>query len=59
MAAASTTARSRGFARRAKPLLVGIAFAVQEVPAIPAEPHDIRLDWIVTENETLDFRPLK
>jgi 5-formyltetrahydrofolate cyclo-ligase len=39
------------------PLLVGIAFSVQEVPAIPAEAHDIRLDWIVTENETLDFGP--
>ena len=39
-----------------KPLLVGLAFAVQEVPAIPAESHDMRMDWIVTEKETLEFR---
>jgi 5-formyltetrahydrofolate cyclo-ligase len=38
------------------PKLIGIAFSVQEVEAIPAEPHDVRLDWIVTEKETLDFR---
>jgi 5-formyltetrahydrofolate cyclo-ligase len=30
-----------------------VAFATQEVAAIPSEPHDVRLDWIVTENETL------
>lgn len=40
-------------ARGAGPKLVGIAFAAQEVAAIPAEAHDVRLDWIVTENETL------
>lgn len=39
------------------PLLLGAAFAVQEVAVIPAESHDIGLDWIVTERETLDFRP--
>ena len=38
-----------------RPRLVGIAFSVQEVPRIPREPHDIRLDFIVTETETLDF----
>jgi len=42
-------------ARGNRPPLVGIAFSVQEVPRIPREPHDIRLDWIVTESETLDF----
>src|SRR4051812_7831299 len=42
-------------ARGVDPLLVGIAFSVQEVPAIPAEPHDIRLSWIVTETLTLRF----
>jgi 5-formyltetrahydrofolate cyclo-ligase len=36
--------------------LVGVAFAAQEVPAVPAEPHDVRLDWIVTEQETIDLR---
>jgi 5-formyltetrahydrofolate cyclo-ligase len=40
-------------ARRKHPRLVGVAFSVQEVPAIPAEPHDARMDWIVTERETI------
>lgn len=38
------------------PTLVGIAFSVQEVVKIPHEPHDVGLDVIATENETLDFR---
>lgn len=42
--------------RGREPLLVGVSFCVQEVDSIPAEPHDRRLDWIVTENETLDCR---
>jgi 5-formyltetrahydrofolate cyclo-ligase len=42
-------------ARGVDPLLVGIAFSVQEAPSIPAEPHDIRLDWIVTERLALQF----
>jgi 5-formyltetrahydrofolate cyclo-ligase len=41
------------------PLLIGIAFSVQEVARIPSEAHDIRVDWIVTENETIDFRRRK
>lgn len=32
-----------------RPTAVGIAFAVQEVAAIPAEPHDRPLDFILTE----------
>jgi 5-formyltetrahydrofolate cyclo-ligase len=36
-----------------RPLLVGAGFAVQEVAAIPVEPHDIALDVVVTERETL------
>ena len=32
-----------------RPRLVGVAFAVQEVAAIPAETHDMPLDAIVTE----------
>lgn len=39
-----------------QPRLVGLAFSVQEVETIPAEPHDVRLDYIVTEKETLEFR---
>lgn len=32
---------------------VGWAFAAQEVETVPAEPHDARLDWIVTEREAI------
>ena len=46
---------ARFHARGLHPLLVGIAFSVQEVPSIPAEPHDIRLDRIFTEQDTLRF----
>jgi 5-formyltetrahydrofolate cyclo-ligase len=41
-------------ARGLRPPLVGIAFSVQEVDTIPHEPHDVRLDLILTENELLD-----
>ena len=44
--------RARGLA----PPLVGVAFSAQEVDTIPHEPHDVRLDLIVTEREILDFR---
>jgi 5-formyltetrahydrofolate cyclo-ligase len=43
-------------ARGVRPVLVGVAFAAQEVADIPAEPHDMRMDIIVTERETLAFR---
>lgn len=32
------------------PALVGVAFACQEVPSVPAEPHDVRLHAVLTEN---------
>lgn len=32
------------------PLLFGIAFACQEVAEVPAGPHDVAMDGIVTEN---------
>lgn len=41
-------------ARGLRPPLIGIAFSVQEVDAIPHEPHDVRLDLIVTEQGILD-----
>jgi 5-formyltetrahydrofolate cyclo-ligase len=43
-------------ARGRRPTLVGIAFAAQEVDNIPAEPHDVRLDVIVTEDGIIDMR---
>jgi 5-formyltetrahydrofolate cyclo-ligase len=36
----------------------GLAFAVQEVDRVPTEPHDARLDGILTERETIGFEPL-
>lgn len=32
---------------------IGIAYGAQEIAAVPDEPHDQRLDWIVTEAETI------
>ncbi len=34
-------------------LAIGLAYSVQEVPSVPAEPHDRRLDLIVTEAEVI------
>ncbi|AWJ84938.1 5-formyltetrahydrofolate cyclo-ligase [Azospirillum sp. TSH58] len=36
-------------------LAVGMAFAAQEMDAVPCGAHDERLDWILTERETLRF----
>jgi 5-formyltetrahydrofolate cyclo-ligase len=33
--------------------IVGLAFSLQEVERVPAEPHDRRLDWILTEREVI------
>lgn len=32
---------------------VGIGYGAQEIAEVPDEPHDRRLDWIVTERETI------
>ena len=34
-------------------LTVGIAYAAQEIAEVPAEAHDRRLDWVVTQDETI------
>ena len=39
-----------------KVIAVGIAFAVQEIPQVPATERDERLDLVLTERETIDFR---
>ena len=36
------------------PLLVGIGYSFQEVDALPAQAHDVPLDYIVTEKELID-----
>jgi 5-formyltetrahydrofolate cyclo-ligase len=35
---------------------VGLAFAIQEVAAVPATPRDARLDLVLTEREVIDLR---
>jgi len=43
--------------RAKKPIVaVGIAYAIQEVPAVPTTPRDARLDLVLTEREVIDFR---
>jgi 5-formyltetrahydrofolate cyclo-ligase len=45
--------------RRSKAVTaVGVAFAVQEINAVPALPHDVALDYVLTEIQSLDFRSL-
>lgn len=49
--------RTLAHLRRQRPVIaVGIAFAAQEVEAVPADDHDERLDLVLTERETIDFR---
>ncbi len=35
---------------------VGLAFAVQEIEAVPALSHDVALDYVLTEAQMFDFR---
>jgi 5-formyltetrahydrofolate cyclo-ligase len=52
----------RHFAHRARlthwrrPLLIGLAYDLQCVPALPVSAHDVPLDAIVTESTVLTFR---
>ncbi|MET0970255.1 MAG: 5-formyltetrahydrofolate cyclo-ligase [Tardiphaga sp.] len=43
--------------RTIKPFVaVGLAFDVQEIKAVPTQPHDVALDYVLTETRTIDFR---
>ncbi len=35
---------------------IGVAFATQEIPQVPATERDARLDLVLTERELIDFR---
>ena len=35
---------------------VGVAYEFQLGETLPTEPHDVGLDWLVTESQTLAFR---
>jgi 5-formyltetrahydrofolate cyclo-ligase len=46
--------RTLALLRRRRPMIaVGVAYAAQEVPAVPSGRHDQALDWIVTEREAI------
>jgi 5-formyltetrahydrofolate cyclo-ligase len=43
--------------RAVKPFIaVGVAFDTQEIEAIPMQPHDVALDYVLTETRIIDFR---
>jgi 5-formyltetrahydrofolate cyclo-ligase len=43
--------------RKSRPITtIGLAFAAQEIEAIPALQHDVALDYVITENNVFDFR---
>jgi 5-formyltetrahydrofolate cyclo-ligase len=49
--------RTLAHLRAAKPVITaGLAFSVQEVSRVPSLPHDVRLDYIATERETIMIR---
>ena len=43
--------------RPREPVLVGVGFAFQEVPDLPARAWDVRLDFVCTERELIDCSP--
>ncbi|MGO4712446.1 5-formyltetrahydrofolate cyclo-ligase [Bradyrhizobium sp. 2TAF24] len=49
-----TLARLRG--QGGAPVTIGLAFAAQQVEHVPALPHDVPLDYIATEHETIETR---
>jgi 5-formyltetrahydrofolate cyclo-ligase len=43
--------------RKLKPItVIGVAFAAQEIKAVPALAHDVALDYVLTEKKAFDFR---
>jgi 5-formyltetrahydrofolate cyclo-ligase len=43
--------------RKMKPITaIGLAFAAQEIKAVPALAHDVALDYVLTEKKAFDFR---
>ena len=38
---------------------VGLAFSLQIVERLPVEPHDVPVDWVVTEGETIACRAIR
>ena len=45
--------------RAQKPIVaIGLAYAAQEIPQVPATPRDARLDLVLTEREVIDCREI-
>jgi 5-formyltetrahydrofolate cyclo-ligase len=45
------------YLRKQKPITaIGLAFATQEIEAVPALQHDVALDYVLTETKAFDFR---
>ena len=44
-----------GAAAASRPLVVGVAFACQQLPGVPTEAHDLHLDAVVTEHGLQHF----
>jgi 5-formyltetrahydrofolate cyclo-ligase len=43
--------------RKVKPVTaIGLAFAAQQIEAVPALQHDVALDYVLTETQMFDFR---
>jgi 5-formyltetrahydrofolate cyclo-ligase len=40
-----------------RPVVIGVAHAFQEVPHVPSQPWDVRIDAVVTEEGVAEFRP--
>jgi 5-formyltetrahydrofolate cyclo-ligase len=45
-----------GLRARKSVVAIGLAYAAQEIPAVPATTRDARLDLVLTEREIIDFR---
>jgi len=46
----------RGLRAKKPVIAIGIGFAAQEIPKVPATERDERLDLVLTERETIDLR---
>ena len=43
------------FLTRTKAVRIGLAYDFQVIDRVPAEPHDVKMDWIVTESEMIEI----
>ena len=43
------------FLTRTKAIRIGLSYAFQIIDRVPAEPHDVKMDFIVTESEMIEI----